>query len=75
MIYLNDAFKSAGTLNQSRTDQRDYEIDNRINIDIISLIFKKYSVITTPPKSGQHHLKIKNTIINIYQHRDDIQLT
>jgi len=76
MIYLNDSFSNAGKVFINRTDTRDYAIEEKINIDVIQIIFNKYKIVYKP--KGREHLegsqvmKIKKTIINIYKHKDDL---
>lgn len=72
MIYLNDSFSNAGKIFSYRTDRRDYEIEEKINIDVIQIIFNKYKIVYKPKDSGSKTLKIKKTIINIYKHKDDL---
>jgi len=71
MIYLNESFSNAGKVFLNRTDTRDYAIEEKINIDVIQIIFNKYKIVYKPNDSGCKTLKIKKTIINIYKHKDD----
>jgi len=76
MIYLNSYFTNAGHLFNYKNYARDYEIEEKIDIEIIRKLFLKYSVIykynNNPNTTGDRYLKINYTIINIFNNRYDI---
>ena len=70
MIYLNKVYKT-GTITTEKTTSVNTgiqtKIEEKIDIEIIKELFINYSVIIYT-----NHLKIRQTIINIYLNRNDI---
>ena len=71
MIYINKVFKP-GTLSLTATESINtgiqIKIEPKIDIAIIQKLFLDYSIID---RSNKYHIKIKNTIISIYENKKD----
>jgi len=76
MIYLHNlrtVYQSTPILSNSVSIRKEQQIDFHIDINIAEYLFNKYKIYNTLGYDNTiMDIKLKNTIINIYKHRDDI---